>query len=117
MNARGGVLLIGVADDGKILGIAQDIAMIPKRQDEDGYQNHLTTILEQAIGAAATANADVRFEGVDGQTVCRITVMPSSSPVWTRVKGQSDAFYLRLNNSTRPLGPRQAHEYISHHFK
>ena len=117
MNARGGVLLIGVADDGQVVGIGQDLAMLPKRQDEDGYQNRLTTLLEHAIGATATANTHVRFEEVHGQTVCRITVTPSSSPVWTNIKGQPDAFHIRLNNSTRPLGPRQSYEYISHRFK
>src|SRR5207249_11077857 len=64
MNARGGVLLIGVNDHGAIVGIEKDVASIPRRQDLDAYENHLTTLLEQGIGAAATANAQVRFEQV-----------------------------------------------------
>ena len=116
-NARGGVLLIGVADDGEIVGIEKDVQMLPKRQDIDGYENHLTTLLENGLGSAATANVGAQFEQVDGHTVCRITVQPSSSPVWTKLKGQEDAFYVRLGNSTRPFGPRDAHEYISHHFR
>jgi ATP-dependent Lon protease len=117
MNARGGVLLIGVNDHGAIVGIEKDVASIPRRQDLDAYENHLTTLLEQGIGAAATANAQVRFEQVDGQTVCRIAVKPNPSPVWSKVKGQEDALYVRLNNSTRPLSPREAHEYIRKHFR
>lgn len=117
MNAQGGVLLVGISDDGGVLGIEQDIAMLPRRQDIDGYENHLTTVLENGVGGAATANVRVRFEGVDRKTVCRVTVKSSSVPVWTKQKGQEDAFYVRLNNSTRPLGPREAHEYISQHFR
>ncbi|MDQ4145725.1 MAG: protease Lon-related BREX system protein BrxL [Actinomycetota bacterium] len=117
MNARGGVLLIGVADNGEVVGIEKDVAMLPKRQDRDGYENHLTTLLENGIGAAATANVGTRFEEVDGKNVCRVAVKPSSSPVWTKVKGQEDVFYVRLGNSTRPLGPREAYEYISQHFR
>ncbi len=117
MNARGGVLLIGVADDGEILGIEHDLKVLPKRQDIDGYANHLTTLLEQGVGAAATANADIAFEQAAGKTVCRVAVKPSSSPVWTKQKGQEEAFYVRLNNSTRPLGPREAHQYIIQHFR
>jgi Putative DNA-binding domain len=111
------VLLIGVADNGDVLGIEQDVTMLPKRQDVDAYENHLTTLLEQGIGAAATANAHVSFEQVAGKTVCRVAVKPSSSPVWTKQKGLEEAFYVRLNNSTRPLGSREAHEYISQHFR
>ena len=116
-NASGGVLLVGVADDGEIVGIEKDVQMLPKRQDKDGYENHLTTLLENGLGSAATANVGAQFEQVDGHTVCRVTVQPSSSPVWTKLKGQEDAFYVRLGNSTRPFGPRDAHEYISHHFR
>ena len=117
MNARGGVLLIGVTDAGEIVGIERDLGMIPSRQDRDGYENHLTTLLEQSLGAAATASVHVQFEEVDATSVCRVTIDASRNPVWTKVKGQEDTFYLRLNNSTRPLGPREAFEYISQHFR
>jgi len=79
MNARGGILLVGVADDGKVIGIEQDLKMLPRRQDIDEYTNHLTTLLGQAIGAAAVANVHVTFEEVIDQTVCRIAVSPSST--------------------------------------
>lgn len=117
MNAHGGVLIIGVTDDGEILGIENDVRTIPRRQDLDGYENHLTTLLENGLGAAVTAHIRARFEQVDGRPVCRITVAPSLSPVWTNLKGQEEAFHVRLGNSTRPFGPRDAHDYISHHFR
>lgn len=117
MNAQGGILLIGVNDRGEVVGIDNDVAMIPKRQDLDGYENHLTTLLEEGIGSAATANVRVLFDELAGKRVCRIVVKASPSPVWTKLKGAEETFYLRLNNSTRPLGPREAHNYISQHFR
>ncbi len=117
MNARGGILLVGVEDDGSVIGIEHDLKVLPHRQDIDGYTNHLITLLDTGIGAAAAANVHVKFEQVNGHTVCRITINPSSSPVWTKQKGQGETFYLRLNNSTRPLGPRETHEYITQHFR
>lgn len=117
MNAQGGLLLIGVSDDGEVVGIEQDVAMLPRRQDLDAYENHLTTLLENGIGGAATSNVSVQFQQADGGAVCRVAIKGSSTPVWTKHKGQEDAFYVRLNNSTRPLGPREAHEYISQHFR
>ena len=103
-NARGGVLLIGVADDGEIVGIEKDVQMLPKRQDIDGYENHLTTLLENGLGAAATSNVDAQFEQVDGHTVCRVTVQPSSSPIWAKLKGQEDE--LRSEEHTSELQSR-----------
>ena len=117
MNAQGGLLLIGVADDGHVLGVENDLRMLPRRQDVDGFENHLTTLLEQAIGAAATAHVYVSFESVDEKTVCRVNVSPSRSPVFATHKGQPETFYVRLGNSTRPLGPREAYEYITQHFR
>ena len=116
MNARGGILLIGVADNGLVVGVEQDLKVLPHRQDVDGYANHLTTLLDAGIGAAAAANVDIAFLDIEGKTVCRIMVTPSSRPVWATVKGQGEVFYLRLNNSTRTLGAREAHEYIDQHF-
>ena len=117
MNARGGVLLIGVADNGEVVGIDRDLQVLPKRQDVDGYENHLTTLLENGLGAASTTTVAIGFEQFDARTVCRVAVRPASSPVWTKLKGQDDALYVRLGNSTRPFGPRDAHEYISRHFR
>ncbi len=116
LNAQGGVLLIGVADDGSIVGIEQDLAMLPRRKDTDAYTNHLVTLLEQAIGAAASSQVEVTFDEDDEKTVCRVTVRPSGRPVWTRLKTEGDVFYLRLNNSTRPLNPRETVEYVSRRF-
>lgn len=116
MNAHGGVLLIGVADNGEILGIESDMQMLPRRKDIDSYENHLVTLLESGLGAAPTANTRIQFEQVDSNTVCRVVVRRASSPVWTKIKGQDDVFYVRLGNSTRPLGPRAAYDYISQHF-
>jgi ATP-dependent Lon protease len=118
LNARGGVLLIGVSDEGDILGIERDISMLPgKRQDLDAYENHLYTLLTSGIGGAATALVRVAFEDAEGKPVCTVEVFQSATPVWAKQKGsQDEAFFVRLGNSTRPLGPKEAFEYISQHF-
>jgi hypothetical protein len=43
MNSKGGTLGIGISDDGDILGIQTDLDY--KKQDLDGYQNWLSTLL------------------------------------------------------------------------
>jgi ATP-dependent Lon protease len=119
MNARGGVLLIGVSDGGDVLGIELDLAMIPqKRKDIDAYENHLFTLLSTGLGEAAASRVRVSFEEVEDKVVCRVDVAQGTAPVWTRQKSDRDeAFFVRLGNSTRPLGPKEAFEYINQHFR
>ena len=117
LNAQGGLVLLGVKDDGEIIGLERDFRTMSRRKDQDGYENHLTTVLKNGVGAAATANVRVSFEDVEGRIVCRVAVRPSSSPVFTALKGKPEAFYVRLGNSTRPLSLKEAHEYIGQHFR
>lgn len=70
LNEQGGVILIGVKDDGEIIGLAQDLKVLPRRRDQDGSENHLTTLLGNGIGAAATANVRVSFAHIGGKRVC-----------------------------------------------
>ena len=41
LNAKGGILLIGVDDSGGIPGLERDYATLGKRPDRDGYQQFL----------------------------------------------------------------------------
>jgi len=115
MNAHGGTLLIGVDDHGTPLGLAEDYSTVNKGRD--GYENWLTTLLENAIGKPATANATIRFDQIDGKDVCRIDVEPGKGPTFVR-GGKSDAdLYVRLNNSTRLLNTSEALEYVRAHWE
>src|SRR5690606_4948694 len=113
-NGHGGTLLIGVDDHGQVTGIGLDLQLV-HRKDLDGFENWLTTLLQSSIGGAATANASVDFPSMEGLTICRVTVMPSGSPVYVKVK-DDHWFYVRLGNSTRRLSTPEAVEYIKQHW-
>lgn len=66
-NAHGGTLLIGVNDDGEAVGPRDDFRLAnQKRQDADGYENWLTTMLAEVLGKVATAYLAVTFTATDG---------------------------------------------------
>jgi hypothetical protein len=114
MNAHGGTLLVGVDDRGEVTGLDHDLKTLGRR-DYDGYENWLTTLLETSIGKPAISHLSVRFEQIDGTTICRIDVRPAKKPVFVSSgKGAAD-FYLRLNNSTRLLNTAEALDYIQAH--
>ena len=104
LNAGGGTLLVGVADDGSILGIDDELELMP-RPDHDGFELWLRDLLASRLGRAATADVAIGFEPVDGAVVCRVDVPPADRPVYVNEgKGPRTAdFHLRIGNTTRKL--------------
>jgi uncharacterized membrane protein YeaQ/YmgE (transglycosylase-associated protein family) len=112
MNASGGTLLIGVADDGAIVGLEHDYR-VTARHNRDGFELWLREVLVARIGRAPTADVGVAFEALDGRDVCRVDVAPSDRPVFVRATGgaRTADFHLRVGNSTRKLLTDEVLEY------
>lgn len=105
LNSKGGTLAIGISDDGDIIGLQPDLDF--KRQDLDGYQNWLTTLLINKIGpGTVAAHVSFRIESAGPELVCLVDVTPSGSPVYAQTTKSSHSFFVRVNNTTRLLeGP------------
>jgi ATP-dependent Lon protease len=117
-NAHGGTLLIGVNDDRQPVGLMNDYRLAnQKRQDRDGYENWLTTMLVETLGNVAISNLTVTFDEIEGQEVCRLEIRLAKSPVFMRGQKTNGDFYVRLNNSTRLLNTGDALEYVRSHWK
>jgi predicted HTH transcriptional regulator len=115
LNAEGGTLLIGVADDGQVLGLEKDLQSLG-RQDPDGYEQRLLQVLENTLGLEHLPCVAVGFESVSGDLVCVVRVEQSPRPVFLTDGGQK-TFYARIGNTTRPFDSQAAHEYISSHWE
>jgi hypothetical protein len=112
LNAEGGVLLIGVADDGSVPGIEDDYALM-KMPDRDRYELWLRDVLITAVGATAASWVDVAFEQVEGNDVCLVRAQAAVRPVFIKpAKGDAaSSFVVRVGNSTRELGVDEALAY------
>ena len=112
-NSRdGGTLLIGVADDGGVHGLASDYASLHQdgKDDRDRFLLHLGQMLINAVGETVASTVSVQMHTVDGAELCRVHVPPSSFPVDATVvvdKGgqlsKRTAFYVRIGNGTREI--------------
>ena len=111
MNSGGGTLLIGVADDGTVLGLDSDYAVI-RRSDRDGWRSWLTDLVATGLGKPNLANLGVEFESFDGKDVCRLTVRPATRPVWLDTQTPPE-FYTRFDNSTRQLMGGDILDYVN----
>lgn len=115
LNTNGGTLGIGITDDGDIFGLQPDLDH--KRQDLDGYQNWLTTLLMNNIGGGVVgAYVSLRTEQVGSKLVCLIDVAPSPSPVYAKTTKGDNCFYVRVNNTTRMLEGPHIVTYVKGHW-
>jgi len=57
-----------------------------------------------------------RIDQVVDEEVCRIDVARSSVPVIARMSDGREAFWVRMNNSTRELPEIEVEEYVKDHW-
>lgn len=110
MNSEGGTLLIGVDDDGNIVGLENDYASL-KRPDADGFEQLLMSSIAQKLGTPACEQVKVWFHQQEGKEVCRIRVMTGPRPVYVR-EGKESRFYIRTGAGTRAMDLEEAVSFI-----
>jgi hypothetical protein len=110
MNAQGGSLLIGVADDSSIVGLESDYQTL-NRKDSDGYTQLLMSTVADRLGTPACRLLRILFHRLDDKEVCRIIVLPSPVPVYAKEDNQSK-FYIRTGSGTREMDIQEAVGFI-----
>lgn len=110
LNTKGGILLVGVSDNGNILGIDNDINIL-NRKDLDGFQLTLTQLIKKYLSLEFSNNIEIDFAEKDNKKVCIVRVSRSSKPVYLK-DGSSKEFYVRTGSSTNPLDIEEANNYI-----
>lgn len=115
-SGTGGILLVGVDDDGKILGLANDYKTLGDRQNKDGFENLLMTLLLDACGKECIALVKIVFHQIEGQEVCQINIKSSPKPIFVK-EDKNEHLYIRTGNSIRLLAAREAIEYCKIHWK
>jgi hypothetical protein len=110
MNTQGGSLLIGVADDGSIVGLESDYQTL-SRKDRDGYTQSLMSTVADRLGTPACRLLRILFHQEDGKDVCRVIVLPSPAPIYAKEDKQS-RFYIRTGSGTREMDIQEAVTFI-----
>jgi len=114
MNADGGTLLVGVADDGTILGLQDDYQTL-KKKDRDGFEQAVMNAISVKLGTNVCRQVMMVFHSMEGKDICRIIAMPTHKPVFVK-DGAKPKLYLRTGVSTRELNIEEAVDYISIHW-
>lgn len=111
LNSRGGTLLIGVADDGTILGV--DLDTFEGSRDKFGL--HLNHLLTTQIGSEFLPFINYYMADIDGKPVMRVVCERSDRPVFL-TDGKEQIFYARSGPSTIDLHGMDLLYYANHNF-
>ncbi len=119
LNVEGGALLLGVADDGTILGVEHDLSQKPRvmnAYDRDKFGQLFQSSLLEYLGAEFNPYIHLSLEEQRGHTVAIVKVDPSPKPVYLKDKNNTE-FYIRAGNTTKLLDVEAAHNHISMHWE
>ncbi|MCF7987303.1 MAG: ATP-binding protein [Methylovulum sp.] len=114
-SSHGGTLLIGVADDGQILGLDKDYQSL-KKQNKDGFEQAIMTAISANLGADLCSHVHILFYGVDGKDVCRLIVTPALRPVFLH-QSNTPKLFVRTGGATRDLNIQEALEFAQVRWK
>ncbi len=114
MNSIGGYVLIGVSDEGELLGLEPDLQAMQKG-NLDGFENKFNVAFNTMIGAEFRRFVQATFPEVGGVTICLLATQPADEPVYLRNKGE-ESFYIRAGNGSQPLPLSKAARYIQSRF-
>jgi predicted HTH transcriptional regulator len=116
LNSEGGDLLLGVADDGPIVGIERD-----QLESDDKFMRHLAQGVRNGLGDRASTCIDPKTQSVHGKTVCVVSCQQSPEPVFLTWKGleanPEGDFFVRSGPGSVRLPQESAREYIRIRFQ
>lgn len=118
-NGDGGTLIIGVNDEGEIIGLELDYVSLSGNKDK--FELHLRNLINKAFGKIfATGNIIIRFHACNGNEVCKIDIKRGEEPIFLEVTDKqglkSKKFFVRSGNSSQELAIDEASKYISSRF-
>jgi predicted HTH transcriptional regulator len=120
-NAEGGKLLIGVTDEGEILGLESDYNTL-KEPNKDHFELHLRNIVNNAFGKEfATTNLKINFPIVNTMEICEIDIKSGSNPLYCEIQDKNGKvekkFYVRSGNTSQEFDIQETASYISKRFE
>ncbi|MGD9332504.1 MAG: response regulator [Desulfobacterales bacterium] len=107
LNTDGGTLLVGVDDDGTVIGIDTD-----RFASEDKYRLHVNNRIKEHIGLDNAACIRYDLNRLGDQKVLVVQCRPSPQPVFLKM-GREEEFYIRIGPGSRKLTPSEVLAYVT----
>ncbi len=107
MNTNGGMILIGVSDDGGVIGTTPD-----GFENQDKCRLHFRNLINQHIGLEFTKHIHLSMGTIDGHLVMVIECERVDTPVFL-INKKEESFYVRSGPSSLSLTMRQMLKYLA----
>ena len=118
LNRNGGRLIIGVSDDGKVLGLEKDLSSFgKKRSAADQFKLRVTNIIESYLGGWVLGLVRIKLLSVGEKQICMVRVQPAPEPCYLKMPDGTEKFYIRTSSKSTPLKPSDIQKYIQDHWK
>ena len=120
-NGDGGKLLIGVADNGEILGLEDDYNSL-KEANKDYFEIHLINLLNNNFGNEfSVTGIHFKFPLIDEIELCEIDIQAGSKPIFLEVTDKNGMkqkkFYVRSGNTSQELAIDEVASYVKNRFE
>lgn len=117
MNAKGGILIIGVEKDGHIKGLADDYFSLG-RKSREGFEKRFSETIASKLGSDICSLVHLAFHEIGDMEICSVYIEKAHRPVYIR-EGENTVFFLRIGNVHKPLNTQETVEYLKkdHHLK
>jgi hypothetical protein len=115
MNVNGGLLLIGVSDNKKILGLDKDLNVLPKHSLGQ-FEEHFTNVIQSYLGVENILHCNIQLRMVQGKAIATVEIPKKTpKPVFWKSDGD-EALFVRANNTSRRIPNSQVHDYIKQNW-
>ena len=116
LNGQGGTLVIGLSDEGEVLGIERDLSTLHDKPDLDGFGLAFTQIVGNYLGMDRAALIELTISEKDNKQLAVISCPPSDTPVFVE-DGNEVEFWVRAGPSSRKLNVLETNQYIQQRWK
>lgn len=106
LNSSGGLLFIGIDDEGLALGLDHDAF-----PNEDKYLLHLNTLIGNHLGGEVAQFIRTTVRSIGEERAAVVECLKSPNPVFFR-RDNDEYFYVRAGPSTKHLSPSEVLAYL-----
>lgn len=111
LNSKGGNLILGVSNDGEILGIEKD-----NFPNIDKFTLHLTNIIKEKIGKKYIPLIEIENYKINKKEIVVVRCKKSKTPVFLKPNKDEEEFYVRVGPSTSRINGSELIDYIEKRF-
>lgn len=111
LNTDGGILLVGVSNNGEVLGIKND-----GFPNEDKFLLHFKQLIKQHIGLNYAPMIEYALVPVNGKKVLEIDCRKSDKAVFLNPDRNDEEFYIRIGPSSERLTGSKLIEYVNRQY-